>query len=62
MQPIVHRSLDQLPINWLVKEAKARNLAAPEAIDTWQQSLQLAQDRGEFMATVNMVILACEAI
>ena len=62
VQPIVHRSLDQLPLNWLVKEAKARNLAAHEAIDSWQQSLQLAQDRGEFMATVNMVILACEVI
>lgn len=62
VQPIVHRSLDQLPINWLVKEAKARNLAAHETIENWQQSLQSAQDRGEFMATVNMVILACEAV
>lgn len=62
VQPIVHRTLDQLPISWLVKEAKAQGVASEEALDAWQQGLQLAVSRGEFMATVNMVILVCEVV
>lgn len=62
VQPIVHRNLDQLPVNWLVKEAKAHRIATEDAIDSWHQNLLAAESCGEFLATVNIVILACEVI
>lgn len=62
VQPIVHRTLDHLPVNWLAKEAKARQVASEPALDAWLESLQLAERRGELLATVNMVIVACKVV
>ncbi|HEY7773766.1 MAG TPA: methyltransferase domain-containing protein [Marinagarivorans sp.] len=62
IEPLIHTTLDAVPLAWLYKEAKQGehklgNLATPTELDDWWHEVQSANENGTFFCTVNMVVV-----